>query len=500
MSTEPQAWLTPCQCSPYYQNTALYPLIDLLERVALRFEREESPPQKLRKLEGFVVQYGLPLAEAVPLFAALLSLPLPADYAPLTMSPEQQKQQTLHALLTILLRIAAQQPVLFVMEDLHWVDPTTLELLRLLVDQGPTTRILALFTCRPDFSPPWTGRAHLTQVTVPRLPRRQAVEVIRQVAHGKVLPPEVVEQIVAKTDGVPLFVEELTKMVLESGLLQEWDDRYELTSPLPPLAIPATLHDSLMARLDRLATVKGLAQLGATLGREFSYELLRAVSPWDEATVQRGLHQLVEAEFLYQQGLPPQTTYVFKHALIQEAAYQSLLKSTRQQYHQRIAQVLEAQFPEMVETQPELLAHHYTEAGLSAAGGPLLATGRDNASAPARGESMSPRHPRGLEVLATLPDTPARAQQGTRLADASLGPALMATLGLWGPRGRTRLQPGARWLCQQVGDTPQLFSGAARACGIRSCEGGAAEQLVRAGPTALQPTQRSHDATLLPGH
>ena len=158
VATEPQAWLTPCQCSPYYQNTALYPLIDLLERVALRFEREESPQQKLRKLEGFVVQYGLPLAEAVPLFAALLSLPLPADYAPLTLAPEQQKQQTLHALLTILLRIAAQQPVLFVMEDLHWVDPTTLELLSLLVDQGPTTRILALFTFRPDFSPPWTGR------------------------------------------------------------------------------------------------------------------------------------------------------------------------------------------------------------------------------------------------------------------------------------------------------------------------------------------------------
>src|SRR5262249_9097341 len=230
VAAEPRAWLTPCQCSPYHQHTALYPLIDLLERVVLRFEREESPQQKVGKLEGFLVQYGLPLAEAVPLFAALLSLPLPADYAPLTISPEQQKQQTLHALLTIFLRIAAQQSMLFVMEDLHWVDPTTLELLKLLVDQGPTTRILALFTCRPDFSPPWTGRTHLTQVTVHRLPRRQAVEVIHQVAHGKALPVEVMEQVVAKTDGVPLFVEELTKMVLESGLLQEWDDRYELTS------------------------------------------------------------------------------------------------------------------------------------------------------------------------------------------------------------------------------------------------------------------------------
>jgi hypothetical protein len=300
VATEPQAWLTPCQCSPYYQHTALYPMIEMLERVALRFEREESPPQKLSKLEGFVVQYGLPLPETVPLLAALLSLPLSADYAPLTMAPEQQKQQTLHALLTILLRIAAQQPVLFVMEDLQWVDPTTTEFLTLVVDQGPTARILALFTCRPDFSPPWTGRAHLTRVTLPRLLRQQATAMADRVAHGKALPPEVVEQIVAKTDGVPLFVEELTKMVLESGLLQERAERYELRGPLPPLAIPATLHDSLMARLDRLATVKGLAQLGATLGREFSYALLQAVSPWDEGTLGQGLQQLVATELLYQ--------------------------------------------------------------------------------------------------------------------------------------------------------------------------------------------------------
>ena len=188
VATEPQAWLTPCQCSPYYQNTALYPLIDLLERVVLRFDREESPQQKLSKLEGHLVQYGFPLAEAVPLYASLLSLPLTADYAPLPMSPEQQKQKTLQALLTTLLRIAAQQPVLFVMEDLHWVDPSTLELLSLLVDQGPTARILALFTFRPDFSPPWTGRSHLTQVTLPRLPRHQAAEMTGRVAHGKALP------------------------------------------------------------------------------------------------------------------------------------------------------------------------------------------------------------------------------------------------------------------------------------------------------------------------
>jgi class 3 adenylate cyclase/predicted ATPase len=451
----PQAWLIPCQCSPYYQNTALYPLIDVLERVVLRFERDESPQHRLSKLEGFLVQYGLQLAEAVPLFASLLSLPLTAEYGPLSVSPEQQKQRTLHAFLTIFLRVAARQPLLFVMEDLHWVDPSTLELLSLLVDQGPTARILVLLTCRPDFSPPWTGRSHLTQVTLPRLPRRQAAEITGQVAHSKTLPPEVVEQVVAKTDGVPLFVEELTKMVLESGLLQEREDRYELTGPLPPLAIPATLHDSLMARLDRLATVKGLAQLGTTLGREFSYELLQAVSPWDEGTLRRGLHQLVEAEFLYQQGLPPLATYRFKHALIQDTAYQSLLRSTRQQHHRHIAQVLEAQFPEICETQPELLAHHHTEAGLVTQAIPYWQqAGRRAIQRSANLEAIQ-HLTKGLALLATLPETPVRAQQELDL-QLALGLALIASVG----RGSVEVQQvyrRAEELCQQVGDTPQRF-------------------------------------------
>jgi class 3 adenylate cyclase/predicted ATPase len=454
VATEPQAWLTPCQCSPYYQNTALYPLIDLLERVVLRFEREESPPEKLRKLEGFLVQYGLPLAEAVPLFTSLLSLPLGADYAPLGLSPEQQKQETLHALLTILLRIAVQQPVLFVMEDLHWVDPTTLEFLSLLVDQGPTAHILALWTFRPDFSPPWTGRSHLTQITLPRLPRHQAAEMISRVAHRKALPAEVAGQVVAKTDGVPLFVEELTKMVLESGLLQEREDRYELTGPLPPLAIPTTLHDSLMARLDRLATVKALAQLGATLGREFSYELLQAVAPWDEGTLRRGLYQLVEAEFLYQQGLPPQATYLFKHALIQEAAYQSLLKSTRQQYHLRIAQVLAERFPDIRETQPELLAHHYTEAGLMVQAVPYWQRAGQRAVERSAHLEAIAHLSKGLEVLASLPDTPERTQQEL-LLQTTLGGALMATRGHAAPEVEQAY--GRAWeLCRQVEETPEL--------------------------------------------
>jgi class 3 adenylate cyclase len=455
VATEPQAWLTPCQCSPYYQHTALYPWIELLERVALRFEREESSPQKLGKLEGFVVQYGLPLAEAVSLFAALLSLPPTTDYAPLTASPEQQKQMTLHALLTILLRIAAQQPVLFVMEDLHWVDPSTLEWLTLLVDQGPIARLLALFTCRPDFSPPWTGRSHLAQVTLNRLPRRQDAEMAGRVAHNKPLPREVVAQVVAKTLGMPLCVEELPTMVLESGLFQEHEERYALTGCLPPLAIPATLRDSLMARLDRLAAAKGLAQLGATLGREFAYALLRAVSPWDEATLQRGLQQLVAAEFLYQRGLPPQATYLFKHALIQAAAYQSLLRSTRQQYHQRIAQVLEAQFAETVERQPELVAHQYTEAGLSAQA--ISYRQRAGQRAVERSANLEAvvHLTQGLELLAMLPDTPERAPQEL-VMQATLGPSLMATKGYAAP-GVEHAYARARDLCQQVGETPQLF-------------------------------------------
>jgi predicted ATPase/class 3 adenylate cyclase len=454
VAIEPQTWLTPCQCSPYHQHSALYPMIDLLERVALRFDREESPPQKLGKLEGFLVQYGLPLAEAVPLFAALLSLPLGAEYAPLTVSPERQKQQTLQALLTILLRVAAQQPVLFVMEDLHWVDPTTLELLSLLVDQGPTARILTLLTFRPDFSPPWTGRAHLTQLTLPRLPRHQAAEMTGRVAHGKALPSEVVAQVVAKTDGVPLFVEELTKMVLESGLLQAREDRYELAGPLPPLAIPATLHDSLMARLDRLATVKALAQLGATLGREFAYELLQAVSPWDEGTLQQGLHQLVAAEFLYQQGVPPQATYRFKHALIQDAAYQSLLKSTRQQYHQRIAEVLEARFPETVETQPELLAHHCTEAGLTEQAIAYWQRAGEHASDRSAPLEAISHCTTGIALLTTLPETPARTQQAVTL-HLALGAALKMAKGYAAPEVE-HAYTQAHMLCQQVGETPEL--------------------------------------------
>ena len=266
---------------------------------------------------------------------------------------------------------------------------------------------------------------------------------------------EIVQQVVAKTDGVPLFVEELTKTVLESGFLREANGAYELTAPLPPLAIPATLHDSLMARLDRLSTVKTVAQLSATIGRMFAYEVLQAVAPLDEATLQEGLRHLVEAELVYQRGLPPQATYMFKHALIQDAAYQSLLRRTRQQYHQRIAQVLAAQFPDMVDAQPELLAQHYTEAGQSARAITYWQRAGERALQRSANLEAISHLTKGLEVLKTLPDSPERLQHELDL-QITLGQALAVTKGYAAPEVE-HTYARARELCQQVGETPQLF-------------------------------------------
>jgi predicted ATPase len=277
---------------------------------------------------------------------------------------------------------------------------------------------------------------------------------VERVTAGKALPVEVTQQVVVKTDGVLLFVEELTKMVLESGWLQERGGRYELTGPLPPLAIPATLHDSLMARLDRLATVKEVAQLGATLGRAFPYDLLRAVSPLDAGSLQEALAKLVDAELLYQRGVPPHATYLFKHALIQDTAYQSLLKRTRQQAHERIARVLEARFADTVEAQPELLAHHYTEAGLSAPAVHYWQPAGERAIQRSAHVEAIAHLTTGLEVLNTLPETPERRRQELDVYIA-LGAPMTATKG-WGAPEVKQVYTRARALCQEVGETRQL--------------------------------------------
>jgi predicted ATPase/class 3 adenylate cyclase len=500
---EPRVLLD-CRCSPYHEHSALYPVIDLLQR-ALHFRREDTPDAKLRKLEEALAPYPLSLPEAVPLLAALLSLPLPSRYPPLALTPQRQRHKTLESLVAIWLAMAAQQPVLFIVEDLHWVDPSTLELLDLMINQVPTTRILTVLIYRPDFRVPWTPRSHVAHLTLSRLARPEVEAMVAQVTGGKLLPAEVVRQIVAKTDGVPLFVEELTKTVLESGLLQEQEDHYALAVPLPPLAIPATLHDSLMARLDRLARVKEVAQLGATLGRTFSHELLRAVSPLDEVSLQQALAQLVEAELLYQRGMPPQATYLFKHALIQEAAYQSLLKGTRQRYHQRVARVLEERFPEIVETQPELLGYHFTEAGLGAQAIPYWQRAGQQALQRSANPEAVQHLTTSLALLAMLPEISARAEEELDLQIA-LGSAQQATKGP-GASEVEQTYARARALCAQVGETPQLFPALRGLCRFYRTRGALpttrelGEQLYRlaqreAAPTLLLEAREALGSTL----
>jgi predicted ATPase len=316
--------------------------------------------------------------------------------------------------------------------------------------------MLVLLTCRPHFQPAWHHRSYLTEITVNRLAHAQVEQIVTCVTDGRTLPQEVIQQIITKTDGVPLFVEELTKAILESGHLKEVDGHYELTGLFSTLAIPATLQDSLMARLDRLVTAKGVAQYAAVIGRQFAYDLLHAVSQVEEVMLQHELRRLVEAEIVYQRGVPPQATYVFKHALIQDAAYESLLKSTRQQYHQRIAQVLEAQFPETAEAQPELLAHHYTEAGRNAQAVSYWHKAGQRAAMERSAHVEAIAHLRqGLELLQTLPETPECTQREVDMLIA-LGTSLRATQGTGALEvGETYTR--ARQLCQHLEEPHQLF-------------------------------------------
>jgi class 3 adenylate cyclase len=426
LADTPHTWLE-CRCSPYTAGSAFHPLIELVEQ-GLGFKADDDPDTKLSRLERGITYANLSVPEVVPLIAALLSLPLPERYPPLRQSPELQRKQTMEALVAWTLVLAAQQPLVMLYEDLHWCDPSTVELLGLLLAQSPTARVLTLLTFRPAFVPPWPARSHLTTVAVNRLSRRQATHMIGGMTRGVPLPDAVVERIIERADGVPLFVEELTKMVLESDLVVVRDGRYELTRPLTDLAIPSTLQDSLMARLDRLDAGKEMAQLGAALGREFSYELLRSVSLLEEPRLHAGLAQLADAELLYQRGAPPAATYTFKHALIQETAYQSLLKSVRQQFHARIAQVLEERFPERVESEPEVIARHYDQAGLAARAITHYQRAGERATQRSANEEAIGHLRRALDLVATLPETRERQQRELGLQMA-LGAPLAAARG-----------------------------------------------------------------------
>jgi class 3 adenylate cyclase/predicted ATPase len=457
VAEDPSAWLTPCQCSPYRQNTAFYPIIDLLERVVLQFTPNEDAESKLTKLEGWLVTYGYRPADMMPLFAPLLSLPTGDRYPPLMLTPERQRQLVIETLVEALLTRAKQQPLLFALEDLHWADPSTMDLLALLIERAPETQMVVLLTSRPEFRPLWSGGA-MTEVSISRLGRDSVARMAQDVAGGKELPAEVREQIVSQSDGVPLFVEELTKTVLDSGLLRETDDRYELIGPLPSAAIPVTLQASLLARLDRLPTAREIAQLGAALGRDFPSDLIlalfRTFGTHDDGAVERGLRELIDAEILFERRLAGSTTYVFKHALIRDAAYQSLLKSRRREYHEQIARVLEEQFPETSAAQPEVLAHHCHQAGLHEQ---AIAHWHGAAQQAVKGSANVEAIAyltNAIQLLERLPDGIDRVRAELDLL-VTLGVPLIATRG-YAAAEVEKTYARARELSFQVGDTPQI--------------------------------------------
>jgi predicted ATPase/class 3 adenylate cyclase len=440
-------------CSPYHVNSALHPIIEQLERVA-GFEPGDRPEQRLDKLEALLGQATNDVAAVASLFAALLSLPVGTRYPPLAIPAQRQRELTLVALLDQLGGLAARQPVLVVLEDSQWLDPTSTELFERVIERVQTLPVLLLITYRPDFAPPWISYPHMTTLTLNRLGRRHSTEMIAAVAGGKPLPAAILDQIWAKTEGVPLFVEELTKTVLEAGLLEDKGDRYVLSGPLPPLAIPTTLQDSLMARLDRFAPVKEVAQIGAVIGREFSYRLLSVLSPLEETALQEALSQLVSSELVFRRGTIPDATYSFKHAFVQDAAYRSLLKSRRQQVHAQVAEALCERFPDVTESQPEVLAHHLTEAGLTVAAiGSWCRAGQLAAERSANAEALAHFY-RNLDLLRTLPESTERNVQELDLLIA-LGSVLIFTKG-YSHAEVAAVYGRARDLCRLVGDTFHL--------------------------------------------
>jgi class 3 adenylate cyclase/tetratricopeptide (TPR) repeat protein len=440
-------------CSPYRQDSALFPFIDQLGRAA-EFAGDDTPPAKLKKLESLLAR-AAPPPEDVALLSDLLSLP-GSERRPLpNLSPERKKQRTLEALIRQLEGLACQQQVVMVFEDAHWIDPTSRELLDLTIERLRTLPVLLLVTFRPDFQPPWAGLPQVTVLALNRLDRRDRTTLVAQISGGKALPDEVVDQIADRTDGVPLFVEELTKTVLESGLMRAEADRYVLDGTLPPLAIPTTLHDSLMARLDRLDSMKRVAQIGAAIGREFPYTLLRTVSGLYEDELQTALGRLVASELAFQRGTPPEAVYSFKHALVQDAAHGSLLRSARQQLHARIAEALETHSPETVDSQPEILAQHYAEARLVAKSIAYWEKAGRKSTARAAMPEAAAQFEEALRQLRLLSDTPERQRQEAELC-SSLAAALYAAKGL-APPETGQAYARAHKLYKQLGSPSEIL-------------------------------------------
>jgi len=394
------------QCSPYHVNSALHPFIEQFEFVA-GFARGDSTEQRLDKMEAVIAGTAEQVAEWAPLFAGMLSLPV-SRYPPLNLSPQRQKEKLFEAMIGQVQALTADRPMMILVEDLHWIDPTSQELLDALIPRLLSWAVLLVATHRPEYEPPWPRRRAITTITLNRLGRRDGAELIGRVTDGRELPPDLREEILLRTDGVPLFVEELTKSVLESGLLRDAGDRYELQAPLSALAIPTTLRDSLVARLDRLAPVKEIAQIGACLGREFSYELLARVAGVDGRQLETALEQLAESGLVVRRGTLPAATYSFKHVLVQDAAYDSLLKSRRVQLHAAIARVLEQDFAADAASRPESLAHHHTHAGNLSVAIPLWRRAGELALARVALLESVGHFQKALTLMAQLPACPER--------------------------------------------------------------------------------------------
>ena len=438
-------------CSPQHTDSALYPIISQMERAA-GFAHDDGPQAKLDKLDALLAQSFTPQQNAA-LLAEMLSLPNDGRYPTLELAPQQRRQKTLEALTAQLEVLAQSKPVLMIFEDVQWVDPTSLEALGRTVDRLRTLGVLLIITFRPEFEPPWIGRPHVTVLSLNRLGEREIIAMIGRVTGNKPLAASIRQDIIERTDGIPLFVEEMTKAVLEAE--SEGDVRKTATAiPSSAVAVPATLHASLMARLDRLGPAKEVAQVGATLGREFSHGQLAAVVRKPEAELQSALDRIVAAGLLFRQGAPPNAAYLFKHALVQDAAYSTMLRRRRQQLHSGIVTAIEGQFPEIVEAQPEVLARHCTEAGsVEKAVGYWLKAGQQAVARWAMTEGVAQLR-KGLDLLSGMPDEAARLEREIDL-QIKLGQALSATKGYAAPEAGEAFAR-AHELCELLSWPPKL--------------------------------------------
>ncbi len=438
----PHTWLE-CAAASLHQNTPFYAVTELLEQ-GFQWRGEQTSEERIASLEATLKSAEVKLGEALPLIARLANLPIPDRYSPLQMPPDQQRKRLLATIAAWALGSARIQPMVIVVEDLHWADPSTLEVIQVLVEQDAMAPLLIICTARPEFRAPWPLRAHHAQLTLDRLNARTASEMVSHLATEGKLTPNTVEAMVKRSAGVPLFVEELTHAVIESNDLR------------PALVeIPATLRDLLMARLDRLGEAREIAQVAAVLGHQFSWEMLSAIAPIEDEKLVAALKTLAEAGLLLEQGTPPEANYRFRHALIQETAYQSLLRTKRQRFHRRIAEVMEERFPVSGETQPGLLAFHLTEAGLSQQAIPQWQAAAQKAiERSANAEAIS-HLTKALEMLKKLPESRSRAQQELALQIA-LGASLMPTKGYASPEVEN-VHRRARELYNEVGESPQFF-------------------------------------------